>query len=131
MTTTEKQRTIARPATIEGLGLFMGEKAAVRFSPAPVNHGVVFVRMDITEAGAPVRIPALVSNVTKRARRTTLRRGPAAVETCEHVLSALMGLGIDNILVDRSSLGLTVRPSRTWNCSLMQGSSSRTRPDAS
>jgi len=99
-TTTEKQRTIGRPATIEGRGLFMGERAAVKFSPAPVNHGVVFVRTDITEGGAPVRIPALVSNVTKRARRTTLRRGPAAIETCEHVLSALMGLGVDNILIE-------------------------------
>jgi UDP-3-O-[3-hydroxymyristoyl] N-acetylglucosamine deacetylase / 3-hydroxyacyl-[acyl-carrier-protein] dehydratase len=96
----EKQRTIARPVTLEGRGLFMGEKATVKFSPAPVNHGIVFVRMDVTEAGAPVRIPALVSHVTKRARRTTLRRGAASIETCEHVLSALMGLGIDNVLVE-------------------------------
>src|ERR1051325_6690007 len=98
--TTEKQRSIARPVTIDGRGLFLGEKAVVRFSPAPVNHGVVFVRMDVLESGAPVRIPALVTNVTKRQRRTTLRRGAANIETCEHVLSAITGVGIDNLLVE-------------------------------
>jgi UDP-3-O-[3-hydroxymyristoyl] N-acetylglucosamine deacetylase/3-hydroxyacyl-[acyl-carrier-protein] dehydratase len=97
---TDVQRTIAQPATIEGRGLFMGEKATVRFRPAPANHGVVFLRTDMTEGGEPVRIPALVTNVTKRARRTTLRRGAVAIETCEHCLSAVAGLGIDNLLIE-------------------------------
>src|SRR5690349_9054441 len=99
-TLTENQRTIAQPAAVEGLGLFMGEKAAVRFRPAPVNHGVVFVRTDMTEGGEPVRIPALVTNVTKRARRTTLRRGAVSIDTCEHILSAVAGLQIDNVLIE-------------------------------
>ncbi len=99
-TLSENQRTIAQPAGVEGLGLFMGEKAAVRFRPAPANHGVVFVRMDMTEGGEPVRIPALVTNVTKRARRTTLRRGAVSIDTCEHILSAVAGLQIDNVLIE-------------------------------
>lgn len=98
--TTDKQKTLASPVTVEGPGLFMGEPSTARFKPAPENHGIVFVRSDVSDAGEPIRIPALVSNVTKRARRTTLRRGPASVETCEHALSAVMGLGIDNLLIE-------------------------------
>ncbi|MEX2671399.1 MAG: UDP-3-O-acyl-N-acetylglucosamine deacetylase [Phycisphaeraceae bacterium] len=94
------QRTIARTATIEGPGLFMGEHAVVRFRAAPANHGIVFIRLDVTDGGEPVRIPAIVANVTKRSRRTSLRRGPVSIETCEHVLSALAGLGIDNLLIE-------------------------------
>lgn len=99
-TVAEKQFTLCGPVTLEGPGLFMGEPARVCFKPAPVDHGIVFVRMDIMDSGAPVRIPALVANVTKRSRRTTLRRGPAAIETCEHCLSAVMGVGLDNVLIE-------------------------------
>ena len=67
MAQSEKQQTIAQPATIEGRGLFLGQPASVRFRPAPVNHGVVFVRTDL--GNKPV--PALVNYVLKRARRTT------------------------------------------------------------
>lgn len=97
---TEYQHTIAEESTCEGRGLFMGEPVKVRFKPAPVNHGIVFVRTDLQEAGQPVRIPALVSNVTRRQRRTTLRRGAVAIETTEHCMSALAGLGIDNAVVE-------------------------------
>ncbi len=96
----EKQTTIAASATVEGPGLFLSQSATVTFQPAPANHGIVFVRTDVTESGEPVRIPALVSHVTRRDRRTTLRRGEVSVETCEHCLSALAGLGIDNVLIE-------------------------------
>ncbi len=95
-----KQHTIAEPASIDGPGLFMSQPASVRFKPAPANHGVVFVRTDVSESGQPVRIPALVSNVAKRARRTTLQRGAVAIETCEHCLSAVAGLNIDNLIIE-------------------------------
>jgi UDP-3-O-[3-hydroxymyristoyl] N-acetylglucosamine deacetylase/3-hydroxyacyl-[acyl-carrier-protein] dehydratase len=100
MAQSQTQQTIAQTVGLEGRGLFLGEHATVRFRPAPVNHGVVFIRTDITENGEPVRIPAVVTNVTKRARRTTLRRGPATVETCEHCLSAVSGLAIDNLIIE-------------------------------
>ncbi len=94
------QNTIAAAATVEGRGLFMGQPAEVTFRPAPANHGVMFCRTDITAGGEPVRIAALVANVTRRDRRTTLRRGEVSVETCEHCLSALAGLGVDNVVVE-------------------------------
>jgi UDP-3-O-[3-hydroxymyristoyl] N-acetylglucosamine deacetylase/3-hydroxyacyl-[acyl-carrier-protein] dehydratase len=96
----DKQHTIQRQVTLEGPGLFLSENAKVCFKPAPEDHGVVFVRTDVNEGGEPVRIPALVENVTKRPRRTTLQRGGASVETCEHCLSAVMGLGIDNLIIE-------------------------------
>lgn len=100
MPQSEKQQTIAQPASIEGRGLFLGQPASVRFRPAPVNHGVVFIRTDVSENGEPVRIPAVVNHVTKRPRRTALRRGPATIETTEHCLSAVAGLGIDNLIIE-------------------------------
>ncbi|MDH3583411.1 MAG: UDP-3-O-acyl-N-acetylglucosamine deacetylase [Phycisphaerae bacterium] len=98
----EMQQTIDRAASVEGQGLFMSEPATVRFRPAPVNHGVVFVRTDVAENGGSVRIPATIDHVTKRSRRTTLRRGGTSIETCEHCLSAVAGLGIDNLLIELS-----------------------------
>ena len=91
------QQTIERPAEIKGRGLFTGEEVAVRFKPAPVDAGVVFVRVD---GSSSARIRAHISNVTKRARRTSLRNGTMAIETVEHCLAALHGLGIDNVEVE-------------------------------
>ncbi len=91
------QHTIANPAEIKGRGLFTGEEAVLRFKPAPPDAGVVFIR---TDAPSPSRIRAHVSNVTKRARRTALKNGTHAIETVEHCLAALHGMGIDNIEVE-------------------------------
>ena len=92
----EQQHTISESTTVSGFGLFTGKPATVRFQPAPANHGVVFVRQDMGGA----EIPALINHVVKRARRTTLRRGQATVDTCEHCLSAVAGLQIDNLIVE-------------------------------
>jgi len=91
---TVPQKTIAAEASISGRGLFTGVETTLTFKPAPVGHGVVFVRTDLTR---PVRIPALVQHVTKRSRRTAIRNGADAVETIEHCMAAVAGLGIDNI----------------------------------
>ena len=90
------QQTIRQPATLQGRGLFHGEHASLTFKPAPTNEGVVFVRKD--QGG--VSIPALIDHVVKRARRTTLKNGEVTIDTCEHCLSALAGLGIDNVIVE-------------------------------
>jgi len=90
------QQTIRQPTTLQGRGLFHGEHATLTFKPAPPNHGVVFIRKD--QGG--VSIPALVDHVVKRARRTTLKSGEVAIDTCEHCLSALAGAGIDNVVVE-------------------------------
>lgn len=90
------QKTISHEVRLSGRGLFTGESTTVTFKPAPVGHGVVFVRTDL---GRQVRIPALVQHITKRSRRSTLRNGADSIETIEHCMSALAGLGLDNIEV--------------------------------
>ncbi len=90
------QHTIASKAVITGTGLFLSDNVTCTICPAPADHGIVFERIDLDES---VRIPALVANVTDRARRTTLRVGNATVETVEHCMSALAGLQIDNAVV--------------------------------
>jgi UDP-3-O-[3-hydroxymyristoyl] N-acetylglucosamine deacetylase/3-hydroxyacyl-[acyl-carrier-protein] dehydratase len=91
------QRSIASPVSLSGRGLFTGVETTLTFKPAPVGHGIVFSRTDLSR---PVRIPALVQHVTKRPRRTAIKSGPDAVETIEHCMSAVAGLGIDNLEID-------------------------------
>ncbi len=91
------QKSIAAEASITGRGLFTSAEATLTFKPAPVGHGVVFVRTDLSR---PVRIPALVQHVTKRSRRSAIKSGADAVETIEHCMSAIAGLGIDNLEIE-------------------------------
>ncbi|MBC8109243.1 MAG: UDP-3-O-[3-hydroxymyristoyl] N-acetylglucosamine deacetylase [Anaerolineae bacterium] len=87
------QRTISREVSLAGPGLFSGEVATLTFTPAAPDSGITFIR----EQGERVaNIQALVQNVAKRPRRTCLRNGSLHVETVEHCLAALSGLGIDN-----------------------------------
>ena len=90
------QLTIGKSVSLSGPGLFNGQPAKVTFHPAKPNHGVRFVRTDM----GGIEIPALVSHVVRRPRRTALSTGEAVVETCEHCLSAVAGLGIDNLRID-------------------------------
>jgi UDP-3-O-[3-hydroxymyristoyl] N-acetylglucosamine deacetylase/3-hydroxyacyl-[acyl-carrier-protein] dehydratase len=92
-----KQQTIRQPVELSGRGLFTGEAARMRFRPAHPHSGIVFTLLNESQ---PVRIAARVENVTKRARRTALRNGTAAIETVEHCLSACAGMGIDNLEVE-------------------------------
>ncbi|MBA3900696.1 MAG: bifunctional UDP-3-O-[3-hydroxymyristoyl] N-acetylglucosamine deacetylase/3-hydroxyacyl-ACP dehydratase [Bacteroidetes bacterium] len=93
----DKQRTIANPVTINGIGLHTGEKVSLTFKPAPENHGYVFQRIDLE--GKPL-IKADVDNVVDTSRGTTLMQNGAKVYTTEHVLAALVGLQIDNVLME-------------------------------
>ena len=93
MQPTRKQRTIAAPATIQGVGYWSGCDVRIDFRPAPPDSGIVFVRADLK--GSP-RIPATIDCRFETPRRTTLRRGEAAVEMIEHIMAALAGLQIDN-----------------------------------
>jgi UDP-3-O-acyl N-acetylglucosamine deacetylase len=91
------QRTLAEPAEIAGVGFLTGGRVRVRFVPAPVSTGVVFVRGDL---GPGAMVPARVEYVTGTQRRTTLGSPPISVSLVEHVLSALAGLHIDNCFVE-------------------------------
>ena len=94
------QHTIRNMVDISGRGLFLGQPVTVTFKPAPIDHGVVLYRVDGALGDRPHQIPAGVHNVAHWARRTVLGVGDFAVETCEHVLSAVAGLGIDNLRID-------------------------------
>ena len=96
-----RQKTIKTPVVVQGQGLFSGEHCRVRFLPAPPDSGIVFVRNG--ETTGEVTIPARVTHVTKRARRTSLAKAGVAVETVEHVLAAVCGLELDNLLIEVSA----------------------------
>lgn len=96
----EKQHTLSQPAEVTGVGLFLGKPARVRMLPADPGTGVVFVRTDLP--GAP-RVEALATNVPPAQRWTALKKGEAEVQMIEHVLSAMAGLGVDNVIVETDS----------------------------
>ncbi|WP_426669467.1 bifunctional UDP-3-O-[3-hydroxymyristoyl] N-acetylglucosamine deacetylase/3-hydroxyacyl-ACP dehydratase [Mucilaginibacter sp. McL0603] len=92
-----KQKTIKGPVSVSGTGLHTGERVTMTFNPAPENHGYKFRRVDIE--GKPI-IDADCDNVTDTSRGTTISQNGASVSTIEHVLAALVGLEIDNVLID-------------------------------
>ncbi len=91
------QKTIKGESRISGRGMFGGKEAKVVFRPAPVDSGVVFVRVDVPEA---VRINAVASNLAERSRRTTIKKGRVSVETVEHCMAAISALSIDNLVIE-------------------------------
>jgi len=91
------QRTINKPITISGVGLHTGNKTNLTFNPAPENYGFKFQRIDLPEK--PI-IHADIDNVTDTVRGTNLEENGACVNTVEHVLAALVGLEIDNALIE-------------------------------
>ena len=94
----KKQRTIAKPVELEGVGLHTGEKSRVRFLPAPENTWYVFRRVDID--GKP-EIEALVENAKDElVRGTVLEKDGVEVSTVEHLLAALYGMEIDNCIIE-------------------------------
>lgn len=98
-----RQRTLKNEIRATGVGLHSGEKVFLTLRPAPINHGVVFHRTDLEPA---VGISAKAHNVGDTTLSTTLvhSANPAVkVSTVEHLMSALAGLGIDNVIVELSS----------------------------
>lgn len=95
-----RQRTLKNAIRATGVGLHTGEKVYLTLRPAPVNTGVVFRRVDLAP---PVEIPASPRYVGDTRLSTTLTRNEARISTVEHLLSALAGLGIDNVYVDLSA----------------------------
>jgi UDP-3-O-[3-hydroxymyristoyl] N-acetylglucosamine deacetylase/3-hydroxyacyl-[acyl-carrier-protein] dehydratase len=91
-----KQRTLAKSFSLEGVGLHTGKPVTIQFEPADINFGIRFVRVDMKDQ--PV-LHADVNQVVSTNRGTTIRNGEAQISTVEHVLSALTGSGIDNVLI--------------------------------
>jgi UDP-3-O-[3-hydroxymyristoyl] N-acetylglucosamine deacetylase/3-hydroxyacyl-[acyl-carrier-protein] dehydratase len=94
---TVKQRTIQKPVTVKGKGLHTGVEVELTFNPAAENHGFKFRRIDLENQ--PI-IPAVAENVVDTSRGTTIEDKGVRVSTIEHVMAALVGLGIDNALID-------------------------------
>lgn len=91
-----KQHTIEKSVTLSGVGLHTGVRANMTFLPAKPNHGIKFQRTDIE--GQPT-VDADVDNVVDLSRGTTIEQSGARINTVEHVLAALVGLEIDNVLI--------------------------------
>ena len=93
----EYQHTIKKPVSVSGVGLHTGQQVTLTFKPAPANHGFKFQRIDLP--GQPT-INADADLVVETARGTTLEQNGARVATVEHALAALMGMEIDNVLME-------------------------------
>jgi UDP-3-O-[3-hydroxymyristoyl] N-acetylglucosamine deacetylase/3-hydroxyacyl-[acyl-carrier-protein] dehydratase len=98
------QRTIGRDVSLEGIGLHTGQHGRITFRPAPPGSGVCFVRCDL--AGAPkVRVRPENAHFDPGAgRRTILQEKGVQIHTMEHVLAAVAGLGLDNLLIEQSAM---------------------------
>ncbi len=90
------QKTLARPLTFTGIGLHRGRPATLTLFPAAADSGIRFVREDRPHC---VQVPALYTNVLDTSRATTLGKGDAVFSTVEHLLAALVGVGVDNALI--------------------------------
>ena len=95
----DKQHTIQAPVTVRGIGLHTGVEATMTFCPAPVGHGYKFQRVDLP--GQPI-VDADVDNVVDLSRGTTIEQNGARVNTVEHTLAALVGMQLDNVLIQLS-----------------------------
>jgi UDP-3-O-[3-hydroxymyristoyl] N-acetylglucosamine deacetylase len=91
------QRTIRREVECTGIGLHSGEKVNLKLKPAEPDTGICFVRSDLPNK--PI-IPAILDNVLDTHLATTIGRGEIKVCTIEHLMAAMVGMGVDNITVE-------------------------------
>jgi len=94
------QRTIKKSVSISGIGLHTGNKVTLTFKPAPENFGIRFKRVDVDNSP---EILADIDHVVDISRGTTISQNDIVIHTVEHVLAAVAGLEIDNILVELTS----------------------------
>lgn len=92
-----KQKTIQKKVSLSGVGLHTGNDVTLTFSPAAVNSGFAFKRLDLE--GTPT-IEAVASYVTNTQRGTRLEKNGVIIQTSEHVLAALVGMDIDNVIIE-------------------------------
>ncbi|WP_348824829.1 bifunctional UDP-3-O-[3-hydroxymyristoyl] N-acetylglucosamine deacetylase/3-hydroxyacyl-ACP dehydratase [Flavobacterium aestuarii] len=100
-----KQKTIKKEISLTGVGLHTGKEVKMTFKPAPVNNGFTFVRVDLE--GHPV-IEADANYVVNTQRGTNLEKLGVKIQTPEHVLAALMGSDLDNIIIELDASELPI-----------------------
>ena len=93
----KKQYTIAKEITLTGVGLHTGKEVSLTFKPAAVNSGYTFARIDME--GCP-EIKADANFVVNTQRGTNIEKNGVKIQTSEHVLAALVGMGVDNCLLE-------------------------------
>src|SRR5437868_2213804 len=99
-----KQITIAKPIKTSGVGLHTGVEVNLALKPAPENTGYIFVRTDLDD----FEIPASVEYISHCAYATTLMRQGVVLSTCEHLLSALRGSGVDNCFIEIDNIEIPI-----------------------
>jgi len=92
----QMQRSIKDKVSYEGVGLHTGKKVTVTLEPAPVNYGIVFVRVDLSSSPS---IKVKASKVVSNERGTSIGEGGVRIATVEHILAALSGLRINNVII--------------------------------
>jgi UDP-3-O-[3-hydroxymyristoyl] N-acetylglucosamine deacetylase len=98
------QTTLGNSVTISGVGLHTGVTVNIRLRPAPENTGYIFVRTDLDN----FEIPASVEYISHCSYATTLMRRGVVLSTCEHLLSALRGCGVDNCFIDIDNIEVPI-----------------------
>jgi len=123
----KNQRSILKPAELEGIGLFSGAAGKVRIQPAPANAGITFIRTDLQDRP---RLPVTPDTVSSKFRRSAVLGENVEIETIEHLMSALGGLEIDNIEVEVNAPELPNMDgsSRPW-VDLLRGAGIADLPD--
>ncbi len=96
-----QQHTIKKPVTMTGVGLHTGVQTTMTFKPAPDNYGIRFRRVDV---GGNPEIPADVDHVIGVERGTTIGIGDVRIHTVEHVLAAIVGLQVDNVIIELDNI---------------------------
>ena len=95
----DSQRTLRRAISCVGIGLHSGNKVQLSLKPAPVDFGIRFRRTDLGNH----EVPANVQHLAGIQLATALSRNEVSVETVEHLLSALVSMGVDNVLIELNS----------------------------
>lgn len=98
------QTTISKAVKIKGVGLHTGVDVNLKLKPAPENTGYIFVRTDLDN----FEVPASVEYVSHCSYATTLMRRGVVLSTCEHLLSALRGSGIDNCFIELDNIEIPI-----------------------
>jgi UDP-3-O-[3-hydroxymyristoyl] N-acetylglucosamine deacetylase/3-hydroxyacyl-[acyl-carrier-protein] dehydratase len=101
---TERQRTIGKAVSFEGVGLHTGQRGQVTFKPGEPNSGVRFVRTDLPGRPEVLVRPENAHFDPEAGRRTILQQGDVQIHTMEHILAAVAGLGIDNLVIETSTM---------------------------
>ncbi|MFZ1700334.1 MAG: UDP-3-O-acyl-N-acetylglucosamine deacetylase [Pyrinomonadaceae bacterium] len=105
------QTTLSKPISVSGVGLHTGVDVNMTLRPAPENTGYIFVRTDLDN----FEIPASVEYISHCAYATTLMRRGVVLSTCEHLLSALRGSGVDNCFIDLDSIEIPIMDGSSEN----------------